>query len=163
MPRQPTTLTLDKERAHRLVEARLRTNLQQQAVAAHLQVARGTVRRWERGYWIDQATLKALAELYDVTVESLQGREGAAVPAPMPASTNTEWPQWARERWAEVQLELVRMGVDDDAVTLLRTFVLSPHLLTKSLTEEQLRQDVEAGVAAARAWAAARTGRQGGP
>lgn len=143
---------LDPERGRRLLAARVMAGLAQGAVAARLKVTRGTMRRWERGYWVSAASLAQLAACYGVQVAELQG--AAETPAPV-ADTVREWPQWARERWAELQLELVRDGTGDDALTLLRSFVLSPHLLARALTEEQLRQDVEAGVAAARAWSAA--------
>lgn len=149
---------MEVDRGVRLAEARKRAGLQQQEVASRLGVARGTVRRWERGYWVDIATLDKLAEMYGTSVAALRGGDP---PAPV-AVQRPEWPLWARERWAEVQLELVRDGMDDEALTVLRTFVLSPHLLTRPLTEAQLRQDVEAGIVAARAWVAARR-QQGRP
>lgn len=155
MARQAAQDELDVDRGKRLVRARELAGLLQGDIAEIMSVTRGTLRRWERGYWLSSGSLAKLAELYGTTAEALMFSEPPHAPAPT-SPPAVEWPLWARTRWAELQLELVRDGNDDATLTLLRDFVLSPHLLSQSLTDAQLRRDVEAGIVAARAWIDAR-------
>ena len=64
----------------------------------------------------------------------------------------------ARERWAEEHLRLVQAGFDDETIARLREFVLSPSHSRDTMAESELRLDVEAGLAAVRAWVGARRG-----
>jgi transcriptional regulator with XRE-family HTH domain len=156
MSRQASFSTVDPARGRRLLEARERVGLQQLEVAASLEVSRGTLRRWERGHWLSAGSLGALAALYGVPEDELSGEE-ADRPLLNPAPVSTEWPHFARAAWARLQLELVEAGWDDGTIAFLRGFVLAPELRLVHLTDESaLRLDVQAGLAAARAWIAAR-------
>ena len=115
MKGQGPRTTIDPARGQRLVQARERAGFAQLVAAGLMEVTRGTLRRWERGYWISAGALEKLADLYATSLEEL--RDGA-VNASEPAAYLQDWPQWARERWAEVQLELVRDGTDDDTAAL---------------------------------------------
>ena len=136
------------------MRARESAGLQQLEVAAALRVSRGTVRRWERGYYLPAAKLRQLSELYRVPEFTLAG------PSPVSSASihdsPPEWPQWAREMWASLQLDLVRAGCSEQDVEHLKGFVLAPELLSRHTPADLLRLDVEAGIAAARAWVAAR-------
>lgn len=164
---------MNPDRGAQLLAARKRAGLEQQEAAAQLGVTRGTLRRWERGHFVPRTALAQLSALYGVEL-STDGHAmvtplDPAVPVgPAPSAPrhladqpthNTGWPQFAREAWARLYLDLVQMGVDEPTIAFLRGFVLADSLLlSHSSHPDELRLDVEAGVAAARAWVAARLG-----
>jgi transcriptional regulator with XRE-family HTH domain len=144
-------------RGARLLAARERAGLEQQKVAAALEVTRGTLRRWERGHWLSAGALAQLAVLYGVTEEVLQGPPGEpGVSAASSRGPSPEPPQWARQAWARLYAELVERGVSESDCAFLRRFVLSRELFARSLPDADVRLDVEAGVLAVRAWVDAR-------
>lgn len=172
MSRQASPSTVDHARGARLLAARKRAGLEQQGVAETLGVTRGTLRRWERGYWVPRAALQQLATLYGESLDLPPGEPAVSAPAPGAAGVHsvssrrhlagdappsTDWPQFAREAWAELYVELVRGGWDEGTIAFLRGFVLAPDLRFIHSSPDELRLDVAAGVAAARAWVAART------
>lgn len=147
---------VDQSRGERMREARERAGIQQQHAADRLGVSRGTLRRWENGHWLSAKALQEVATLYGVAVESL--RDDGAVPMSLAAPVSNAWPQWARERWAEVQLELVRRGATDAELAFGRSLVLSSltEELLPRMSEAAVRVDVEAGIAGLNAWFDAR-------
>lgn len=68
--------------AQRLRELRARANLTQEQIASRLGCHESAISRWEAGTRLPPATdILALAELYEVSVDSLLGREETPVPA----------------------------------------------------------------------------------
>lgn len=159
MSRQASFGIVDPDRGRRLVDARERAGYQQLDVAGILDISRGTLRRWERGYWLSAGALAKLADLYGCEETDL-APDAITAPAPRaesspPDSSATEppaWPQFAREAWATVQLDLVRDGCPDDDVAFLKRVVLVDDPRLRNVDAGALRLTVAAGVAAARAW-----------
>lgn len=158
---------MDAARGRRLATARKRKKLRQEDVAEKLGMSDGSVRRMERGAPIKTTVRRELSRILGVTDRYFDGEDSTEAPPGNPSSRNVkpmpgpdrqrrapiEWPQWAREKWAELQLELTRQGADDTTLQLLRSFVLADELHgLHSGDELSLRMDVDAGMAAARAW-----------
>ncbi|WP_291163384.1 helix-turn-helix domain-containing protein [Gemmatimonas sp. UBA7669] len=152
--------TLNEARGRRLQTARVAAGLEQQAVAERLGVTRGTMRRWERGYWLSPRRLEELAALYGVSLQEFEGPAAASsVSSPSavahPRSPRAV-PQSALLEWVRFTVEAVEAGANEADLAFLRGLVLAPNVVYSNIADDELRLHVQAGIAAARTYIATR-------
>lgn len=135
---------------------------QQGEAADALGVSRGTLRRWERGFWMSAAAVEQAAKLYGVTEEALaDGATGSSVStasAPVRPSKDRTVPQEALIAWAEFTVEALRQGASEEDLAFLRAFVLAPEVIKSNISDADVAEHIAAGLVAARAWIAHRYG-----
>lgn len=153
---------IDPLRAQGMRTAREQAGLSQQDAADRLEVSRGTLRRWERGFWMSAASIRAASQLYGVTEEAIRGANEApgvsTASAPSRPATARTIPREALIAWAKFTVDALERGATEEDLAFLRGFVLAPEIFKPNISEADIAEHVTAGLVAAHAWIAHRYG-----